>query len=94
MDSAKRVENKRQEDGSGRLNGDVFQVMCNFVLVCVAHGNVDIFQDSFVEIFHLDGRDDGDITEDQFVERLDEVWVEEDEIPALLSNSSGLFFFW
>jgi hypothetical protein len=78
------------------LNGDVMLVPCDFALVCVAHMKVDIFQGSGVEI-HLsdwDWRDDGDITEEQFVEHLDEVWVEEDEIPALASNGSGLFFLW
>ncbi len=94
VDSAKRVENKREGDGSGWLNGDVFRVVRNFALVCIVHGDVDIFKDGVGEIFLLDGRDDGDITEDQFVELLDEVWVEEDEIPALASNGSGLFFLW
>ncbi len=56
MKSAKRVENKRKEGGAQRLNGDVIQEneLCDIALVCIAHGKVDIFQGTGVEVSLLD----------------------------------------
>ncbi len=67
---------------------------CDFALVCVAHGDVDILQVCIVEVLLLDWQNDGDITEDQFVEHLDEIRVGKDEIIAPVCYRCWLFFFW
>jgi hypothetical protein len=54
--------------------------------VCMAHGNVDIFQGTGVEILFLDRRYDSDIGKINCVELLDEIRVFEDEVPAPVSN--------
>ncbi len=91
VDSAKRVENEWKEGRARWCDGDVWHALVDFMLVHRSW-EVDIFQDSGVEILLLDWRDDGDITEDQFVERLDETRGGEDEIPAIVSSRFWLFF--
>jgi hypothetical protein len=43
-----------KEGGTRLLNDDVFQALGDFMLVCVAHGKVNILQGSGVEILLLD----------------------------------------
>ncbi len=89
MNSAERVENKRKEGGTQWLNGDILQVFGDFVLGCVAHWKADIFQGTGVEIQFLDWRNDSDISEEQFVELLDEIEAGEDKIPGCTWHLSG-----
>ncbi len=53
VNSVERVENKGQESVTQWLGGDVLQVLGDFVLVCMAHGKVDIFQGTGDEIQFL-----------------------------------------
>jgi hypothetical protein len=68
--------------------------MCDFALVCITHGKVDIFQGTGIEIQSLDPRDDGGIGNDQCVKLVDEIEVGEDEVPAIVSNCCWFFFGW